>query len=84
MPVDWKKVFGFVQTIPAVRTALGLTYQELQENPAFVKLVTKYQEMSPGQCAICLAHTYMIDKRLTPKTEAPRHECADHNFEWRG
>lgn len=79
MAFDWKRLIGAaVKHVPIVREAIGATYEELQNNPGYVRFVTKYQQMNPdAECVICMAHKYCFEMRLTQSQVPPPHVCQD-------
>lgn len=79
MPIDWTRLLGAaVKHIPAVREALGATMAELENNPGYVRFVTKYQQMNPeAECVICMAHRYCTQMKLTQSPNPPPHACQD-------
>ena len=79
MAFDWKRAINaVVKHVPVVRQALGATIAELENNPEYLRFVTKYQQMNPdAECVICMAHKYCVEMRLTASQHPPPHVCQD-------
>ncbi len=80
MPFDWSKIGTFTKAViasPLGQSAVRAVLNELEQNPDYVRFVSKYQKLRASECMICAFHKYGRERRLNLAPNPPPHECAD-------